>query len=404
MPKLTVRYVGLDVHKDSIVIAVAEQGCSSARDVGRFPSDWESLRKQLKRLAKGFTLKLCYEAGPTGFELHRRLVEAGYDSQVVAPSLIPTKSGERIKTDRRDARKLARCLRAGDLTAVYVPETETEALRDLERARTAAKNAETTAKHQLGKFLLRHGRCWDGASNWTQKHRLWIRRQEFAHEAQRRVLRDYLKALDDATERVDQLTKDIAELIEVSTLAPLVTALQSMRGVATISSVVIAAEIGDLRRFDSAGAFMSFIGLVPSESSSGKRTQRGSITKTGNKHVRRILVEAAWHYFKPAQMSRTLRVRNAKVSDNVRQIAWKAQKRLHRKFHHLIYQRGKAPQVAVVAVARELAGFLWAIGQEEQLLAARGMDRSERIPQASPTKARPDLPSLSPAVTHGSGE
>jgi len=370
MPNSKVRYVGLDVHKDSIVIAVAEDDRSAVRSVGIFPSDWESLRKQLERLGRGFALRLCYEAGPTGFELQRRLVEAGFESQVVAPSLIPRKPGERIKTDRRDAIKLAACLRAGDLTAVYVPDSETEALRDLERARTAAKNAETSCKHQLGKFLLRHGRRFEDGSNWTLRHMAWIRTQQFEHEAQRRVLRDYLKALGDATERVEQLTKDIAELIEVSTLAPLVKALQAMRGVATISSVVIAAEIGDLRRFDSAGAFMSFVGLVPSESSSGKRTQRGSITKTGNKHVRRILIEAAWHYYKPARMSRPLRTRNAIVSDEVRRIAWKAQRRLHRKFQHLVFEKGKAPQVAVVAVARELAGFLWAIGQEEQPLAA----------------------------------
>lgn len=369
MPKLKVRYVGLDVHKDSIVIAVAEVGRDAARDVGMFPSDWVSFEKQLKRLSDGFTLKLCYEAGPTGFELHRRLIEAGYDNQVVAPSLIPRKPGERIKTDRRDAKKLARCLRSGDLTAVYVPDEDTEALRDLERARDAAKKAETTSKHQLGKFLLRQGRRWDGRSNWTWKHFAWVRQQSFEHEAHRRVLRDYIKALEDATERVERLTRDIEERVATSTLAPLVMALQSLRGVATISSVVIAAEIGDLRRFDSAGAFMSFVGLVPSESSSGKRTQRGSITKTGNRHVRRILVEAAWHYFKPAGMSRALRARNALVSDAVRKIAWKAQKRLHRKFHHLVYEKGKPSQVAVVAVARELAGFLWAIAQEDQLAA-----------------------------------
>lgn len=369
MPQLKVRYVGLDVHKDTIVIAVAEQGRSAAFDVGKFPSDWESLRKRLEKLADGFTLKLCYEAGPTGFELHRRLVEAGYDSQVIAPSLIPTKPGERIKTDTRDAAKLATCLRAGVLTPVYVPDTDTEALRDLERARTAAKNAETTCKHQLGKFLLRHGRRWE-QSNWTLAHMAWVRKQSFDHEAQRRVLRHYIKTLEDATERVNALTKDIEELVAVSTLAPLVTALQSMRGVATISSVVIAAEIGDLRRFDKPGAFMSYLGLVPSEHSSGKRTQRGSITKTGNKHVRRILIEAAWHCLKPAKMSRALRARNALVSDEVSKIAWKAQKRLHRKFQHLMLEKGKAPQVAVVAVARELAGFLWAIAQEDRLLAA----------------------------------
>ncbi len=370
MPKLKIRYIGLDVHKDSIAIAVAETGRGTAREVATVPADWASLHKRLRRLAAGFTLKLCYEAGPTGFELHRRLDEAGYDNIVVAPSLIPRKPGERIKTDRRDAAKLARCLRAGDLTEVYVPDAETEALRDLERARDAAKKAETAAKHQLGKFLLRQGRRWDGGSNWTRKHFAWIRRQEFEHEAHRRVLRDYLKSLEDATERVQRLTADIKELVATSTLAPLVTALQALRGVATVSSVVIAAEIGDLRRFDSAGAFMSFVGLVPSESSSGGRTRRGKITKTGNRHVRRILVEASWHYFKPATMSRVLRARNAKVSDAVQKIAWKAQRRLHRKFQHLAYEKGKPPQLAVVAVARELAGFMWAIAREDQLLAS----------------------------------
>ena len=369
MPKSKVSYVGLDVHKDSIVIAVACSGRGSAREVGTIGSDWLSLRKQLRRLGAPESLKLCYEAGPTGFELHRRLVEAGYDNQVVAPSLIPTKPGERIKTDRRDAAKLARCLRAGDLTPVYVPDKDTEALRDLERARGAAKKAETVTKHQLGKFLLRQGRRWDGGSNWTLKHLAWIRRLEFEHEAHRRVVRDYLKALEDATERVQRLTADITELIEGSALAPLVTALQSLRGVATISSVVVAAEIGELHRFNSAGAFMSFVGLVPSESSSGSRTQRGSITKTGNRHVRRILVEAAWHYYRPAQMSRALRARNAQTSAAVQKIARRAQRRLHRKFHHLVHEKGKRPNVAVVAVARELAGFIWAIAREPELLA-----------------------------------
>ncbi len=230
MPKAKVRYVGLDVHKDSIVIAVAEAGRSAAREVATVGADFVGLETRLRRLADGYRLQICYEAGPTGFELQRRLVEAGYESQVVAPSLIPVKPGERIKTDRRDAAKLAVCLRSGDLTPVYVPDEETEALRDLERARTAAKNAETTAKHQLSKFLLRHGRRWDGGSNWTLKHRAWIRQQEFVQEAQRRVLRDYLKALDDATERVERLTQDIKEIVEVSALAPLVKALQAMRG------------------------------------------------------------------------------------------------------------------------------------------------------------------------------
>ena len=368
MPRSKVRYVGLDVHKDTIVIAVAEDGRDSAREVGVFPSDWVSLEKQLKRLATGFRLVLCYEAGPTGFELHRRLLAAGYENEVVAPSLIPTKAGDRIKTDRRDARKLARCLRAGDLTAVYVPDEATEALRDLERARNAAKKAETVARHQLGKFLLRHGRRWTGGSNWTCRHMAWIRSQTFEHEAQTRVLHDAIRTLDDATERVRRLMADIEELIEISTLAPLVKALQSLRGVATLSAVVIAAEIGDLRRFDSAGAFMSYLGLVPSENSTGSSQRKGRITRTGNRHVRRILVEAAWHYLKPPNMSKALRARNAHVSDEVRKIAWHAQKRLHRKFKHLAFEKGKSSQLSATAVARELAGFVWAIGQQSNLL------------------------------------
>ena len=369
MPKSKVRYVGLDVHKDSIVIAVAEPGRSAAREIGTVPGDWRSLEKRLGRLADGHRLVICYEAGPTGFELHRRLQQAGYESQVVAPSLIPSKPGERIKTDRRDACKLAQCLRAGDLTSVYVPDEQTEALRDLERARAAAKKAETTARHQLSKFLLRQGRKWEGGSNWTLKHRAWIRQQAFKQEAHRRVLADAIKTLDDATERVERLTADIEELVAKTALAPLVTALQSLRGVATISSVTIAAEIGDLRRFATAKQFMAYVGLVPSEHSSGRRTQRGSITKTGNKHVRRILVEAAWHYFRPAAMSQALRARNKLVSEEVSRIAWTAQKRLHRKFQRLVYEKGKPSPVAVIAVARELAGFLWAIGQQERLLA-----------------------------------
>lgn len=370
MPNTKVRYVGLDVHKESIVIAVAEAGRRAAREVGRVPGDWRSLVKVLERLEEdGSELRLCYEAGPTGFELHRRLTAVGYDCQVVAPSLIPKKPGERVKTDRRDACKLARCLRAGDLTSVYIPDEPTEALRDLERARDAAKGAEKRAKQQLGKFLLRQGRRWHGATNWTQAHLAWIRRQSFEQEAHRRVLGDSIQTVEQASERVARLESDIEELIAQSTLAPLVQALQALRGVATISSVVIAAEIGDLRRFPSAKQFMAYVGLVPSESSSGQRTQRGSITKTGNKHVRRILVESAWHYFSPSHESRALRVRRKKTSADVNRIARKAHRRLGRKFRHLVHEKGKQRNVAVVAVARELAGFVWAIGQERQLLA-----------------------------------
>ena len=366
-----VRYVGLDVHKDSIVMAVAEAGDGEVREVQEIRADWPLLQRRLARVAAGgFRLRLCYEAGPTGYELHRRLTEAGYDCQVIAPSLIPVKAGQRIKTDRRDAIKLARCLRSGDLTPVWVPDEPTEALRDLERAREAAKRAERSAKHQLSKFLLRHGRKWEGGSNWTLKHLAWIRRQQFEIEALRRVVREGLQAVEEATERVARLMSDIEELVATSALAPLVTALASLRGIATLSATVIAAEIGDLRRFDSAKQFMAFVGLVPSEHSSGPRTRRGPITRTGNKHVRRLLIEAAWNAGRPAAISAALRKRRARVSGEVRQIAVKAQGRPARKFRHLAYDRHKPPCVVVTAVARELAGFVWAtIGQQPRLLA-----------------------------------
>ncbi len=366
---MKVRYIGLDVHKDTIVIAVADEGRQEARVWKTIPYDTTRLLKALKLLQKeGERLEVCYEAGPTGYELHRRLTEAGIACQVVAPSLTPSKSGDRIKTDRRDAARLAHFLRSGDLTEVYVPDEATEALRDLERARDAAKRAERTARHQLAKFLLRHGRRWEGGSSWTKKHLEWIRRQEFAQEAQQRVLRDYLKTVEDAAERVARLEADLAELIEQSALAPLVKSLMAMRGIAQVSAAVIAAEIGDLRRFATAGEFMAYVGLVPSEHSSGGSVRRGRITRCGNGYVRRILVEAAHHYRRAPSVSQALRKRQEGVPEPVRRIAWEAQKRLHGRLRRLT-ARGKPYNQAIAAVARELAGFVWAIGQEAQPIA-----------------------------------
>jgi transposase len=368
-----VRFVGLDVHQDSIVIAVADWGRGEAQKWGMIPHDWAKLQERLRQFERdGWTLKICYEAGPTGFELYRRMTAAGYDCQVVAPGLVPQQGSGKVKTDRRDAKRLAHFLRSGDLTAVYVPDAASEALRDLERAREGAKRAERTARQQLSKFLLRQGRRWSKAdgSTWTQKHRAWIRAQRFEHEAQNRVLRDYLKAVEDLAERVERLTRDLEELVATSALAPLITAFQACRGVQLVTGATVAAEAGDLRRFAKAKHFMSYVGLVSSEHSSGERRRQGRITRAGNGRLRRILVEAAWHSIHPPAMSASLRERNQRVSDRVREIAWKAQTRLHRKFRRLIYEQHKSPQVAVVALARELAGFLWAIGQEEQLLAS----------------------------------
>lgn len=365
--KTSVVYVGMDVHKDSIVIAFAREGREAAENWKTIPNDGVRLRKALKMLvADGESLKVCYEAGPTGFGLCRHLREAGVDCMVVAPSLVPGKPGDRVKTDRRDARKLAHFLRSGDLTEVYVPDEAVEAIRDLERTRDDAKCAERVARHQLSKFLLRHDRRWPGTT-WTLKHRDWIRAQRFSYPAQQRVLDDYLKTVEDLAERVERLTAHMAELVQETALAPLVKALQAFRGISVVSAVTIAAETGDLRRFATAGQFMSYVGLVPSEDSTGKRRRQGAITRCGNGHLRKILVEAAWHYRHLPSMSKELRRRNQGIAVGVQRIAWETQKRLNKRLYHLIHA-GKSVQKAITALARELAGFVWAVGQQETLL------------------------------------
>jgi transposase len=364
----SVVYVGMDVHKDSIVIAVAREGREEAHAWKTIANDGIQLRKALKMLCKnGQVLKVCYEAGPTGFGLYRSLRKAGIDCIVVAPSLVPSKAGDRVKTDRRDAKKLAHFLRSGDLTEVYVPAEAVEAIRDLERARDDAKCAERVARHQLSKFLLRHERRWD-ATTWTRKHLDWIRVQKFAYAAQQRVLADYLKTVEDLTERVSRLTEALEGLVQETVLAPLVQALQAFRGISLVSAATIAAESGgDLKRFATASQFMAYVGLVPSEESTGKRRRQGAITRCGNRHLRRILVEAAWHYRHMPGMSKELRRRNRGVAPGVRRIAWEAQKRLNKRMYHLL-QAGKNRNKTVIAMARELAGFIWSVGQETTLL------------------------------------
>jgi len=364
----TLRYVGLDVHKESITIAVAEANRGPAQKYGTLPNDWPKLLRALKRLSPNLTaLRCCYEAGVTGFELYRRMSEAGIDCMVVAPALVPKQPGNRIKNDRRDARKLAHFLRSGDLVPVYVPDEECEALRDLERSREDAVRAERVARQQLQGFLLRHGRIYQG-KRWTWAHLDWIRKQQFDSPMQRRVLCDYVKVTEDSGARIKQITADLKELAETTKLWPLIKALQAFRGIQLVTAASIAAEIGDFRRFASARQFMGYLGLVPSEYSSGESNRRGRITRCGNRWIRTLLVESAWHYRFPPKMSRQLRARNQGVAPAVQRIAWKAQHRLHKRRYCLI-ARGKRPQQAIVAIARELAGFIWAVGQEEELLA-----------------------------------
>ena len=363
------RYVGLDVHAESITIAVADEGREAAQLLGEVPNDFSSLSKVLHRLGPAASVHCCYEAGPTGFGLARQLFAAGWGIAVIAPSLIPTKQGCRVKTNRRDAAKLAHFLRSGDLTIVHVPDEDTEAIRDLSRARAAAKQAEHVAHQQLSKFLLRHGRRFGGRSTWSEVHKTWIRTQTFEKAAQQCVLEDCLATVELATDRVRRLTEKLTELVQKWDQAPLVQALQALRGVELVTAAGIVAEVGSFGRFATAPEFMGYLGVVPSEDSTGETHHRGRITRTGNQHVRWLLVESAWHYRHKPRLTKAIRERSKGVAAGVLAIAWKAQKRLHSRMHRLV-GRGKTPQKATMAVARELAGFVWAIAREKQLKAS----------------------------------
>jgi transposase len=361
------QYVGLDVHRDSIVIAVAEEGREPGRVVGVIPYDMKALKKVLDKLGPRSMVHCCYEAGPTGYGLARSLKAAGWGCDVIAPSLVPKKSGERIKTDRRDAVKLAQSYRSGDLVPVFIPDPECEAIRDLVRARDDAKKAERVARHQLSKFLLRNDRRFPGKTKWTPAHLAWIAKQTFSQPAQQHVLADGLAAVEAATLREKQLTQRLREVTTAWRLAPLTKALQALRGVEFVTAVTVTAETADFRRFAKATDFMGYVGLIPSEQTSGETRRQGPITKTGNAHLRHVLVEAAWHYRRQPRISKALRERSLGVAPGVCAIAWKAQKRLHQRLMRLI-GRGKNPCEAATAVARELAGFIWAIAREEKLL------------------------------------
>lgn len=357
-------YVGLDVHADSIVVGKCTGDEPAAFDV-KLANDVPALLRRLDKLAPRKHLVVCYEAGPTGFGLARQLNAAGIYCEVVAPSLIPKRQGEKVKTDRRDAAKLARLLRIGELTPVSIPTEETEAIRDLERAREDAVYRQNRIRNQLSKFLLRHNQRFEaGKTPWTKMYVDWIRKLKFQLPAQQRTVQSYLRALDAAVEEVAQLTKDLAEVVETWSLKPLVLDLQALRGVSLVAAVTLAAEVHDFKRFAHPMQFMAYLGMVPSENSSGSRRRQGSITKTGNKHVRRILTEAAWSYRHTARESVDIKKRLEGLDPEIRKIAWKAQLRLNRKYRQLNLIRGKPKQVVVTAVGRELAGFVWAIAMQ----------------------------------------
>jgi transposase len=310
-------------------------------------------------------LLFCYEAGPTGYGLQRQIAALGHECAVIAPSLIPKRPGERVKTNRRDALTLARLHRAGELTAIWVPDPGHEAVRELVRAREAAMEDLREKRQHLQSFLLRHGRIFPGRKSWTRAHARWLSELIFDHPAQYLVLREYRQAIEEAEARLARLTQQVAEVVATWSMAPVVEAYQALRGVALLTAVTFVAEIGDVRRFESPRQLMAYLGLVPCESSTGERVRRGGITKAGNTRVRRVLIEGAWTYRFPARMSRLLQERQEKLPQIVRAIAWKAQVRLCARYRRLM-AAGKRQTVVTTAIAREMAAFLWAIGREIQ--------------------------------------
>jgi transposase len=360
-----VAFIGLDTSKLKISVAVADgERNGEVRFLGDISSEPASVSAMVKKLAKrGAKLHFCYEAGPTGYGLYRQIVQLGHQCSVVAPSLVPKRAGDRVKTNRRDAISLARLHRAGELTSVWVPDEAHEAVRDLVRARDAAFEAQKQARQQLHSFLLRHGRYYTGRKAWTRAHGRWLASQAFEHPAHQILLVEYCQAVEDAGVRLDRLGKLIGETSASWSMAPVVAAYQAMRGVAFMTAVTLVVEIGDIRRFDSPRQLMAYLGLVPSENSTGERVRRGGITKAGNARARRALIEGAWTYRYPARISSTISARLVGLPKSVCAIAWKGQVRLCTRYRRLI-NAGKAKTVAVTAIAREMAAFIWAIGQE----------------------------------------
>jgi transposase len=358
-------YVGLDVHKDTIAVAVAYPGRERAEARGFIPNTKRALMKLVGRLdGNGERLLFCYEAGPCGYEIYRLIRGWGHDCQVVAPSKTPRKPGERVKTDRRDAKKLAELLRSGDLTPVWVPDKEQEAIRDLTRAREEMKRVELQIKQRLAAFLLRHSKRYTaGKRKWTQRYYRWLADVRMEFPVQQIVLEEYRDAVRQAEERVKGLDEEMRKALATWSLKEVVESLMALRGVKLVTAMSVTAELGDISRFDSPRQLMAYLGLVPSEESSGGKQRRGGITKMGNGRVRRLLIEAAWCYRFPARRSLHLQKKAEKATEEAKAIAWKAQKRLCHRYRVLL-RAGKNKAQVTTAIARELSGFIWAIACE----------------------------------------
>ena len=370
MAEPTPLFVGLDVHKDSIAVAHA-QGHSADPPVfvGTVGTRQADLTKLVRRLqAKTPDLVFAYEAGPCGYGLYRDLTAQGFRCQVVAPSLIPKKPGDKVKTDRRDAVELARLLRSGDLTRVYVPTVEDEAIRDLCRARDAARLTLKNAKLRLKAFLLRLGRHYVGRADWTDAHRRYLAKVVCPTPTQQIVFQESIRAVDEQVDRLGRLEAELLERAPAWRLYPVVQALQALRGVQFLVAITVVAELGDLTRFDSPRQLAAFVGLIPSEYSSGQARRQGGITKAGNSRARRALIEGAWAYRHPAKVPEHIQRRIDGLPKPIQDLGWKAQVRLCKRFRRLV-ARGKHPNVAVTAIARELIAFMWAIAKVVPVMA-----------------------------------
>ncbi len=384
MTKHTIIFIGLDTHKDfSEVVTIADQRDCQHTALGRIASNRQAFTKLARRLQSqhpNSTLHFVYEAGPCGFWIYRLLTSLGHTCYVVAPSLIPKRPGERIKTDKRDAIKLARLMRANELSPIYVPEAEDEAVRDLSRAREAACHDLKRAKHQIKSFLLRNFINYGGSANWGPKHRRWLAEMILPHPAQQIVLQELIHMLNERTQRLNNLDNELAHIVSQWRFYPVVKAIQAMRGVSLIIASGLICELGDLTRFDHPSKLMAYIGLVPSEHTSSDKRRLGSITKMGNTRARRLLVEGAHSYRYPPKVSVEMEKRQQELPQAIKDIAWQAQLRLCRRYQRLMH-RGKHRNIVVVATAREMVAYLWAIIQLVPLEAVKPSERVARIPR-----------------------